>query len=97
MRANIYVRLYPECCQAVLSGCQDLIHECRGKVKMAYELEAVSPEEFNELWKILTRPCPKVVKCEPSNSEGKCFADRMKAYAKGYVRIKETECERTLL
>jgi len=35
---DIYIRLRQECSQAVLSGCQDLILECRGKAKMAYEL-----------------------------------------------------------
>ena len=94
MRANIYARLYPECCQAVLSGCQDLVHECRGKAKMAYELGAVSPEEFNELWKALARSCQKDEEHGQSKPGEKDFVGRMKAYTKGYVKIKETECVR---
>lgn len=78
---DIYIRLRQECSQAVLSGCLDLILECRGKAKMAYELGAVNPEDFNELWKLLN------LKVDDCNN----FKKRMAAYAQANHRRREEQ------
>jgi len=77
----IYTRLRQECNQAVLSDSHDLVLECMGKAKMAYELGAVDPEDFNELHKILT-----------GEGDGRSnFKRRMAAYAQAGHRMREEQ------
>lgn len=78
---NIYIRLRQECNQAVLSDCHDLILECMGKAKMAYELGAVSSDNFKELHKLLTGDV----------DERSDFKRRMAAYAQASHRMREEQ------